>query len=75
MGRIQPHLFPKIFGVNENESLDFEGTKLAFEKLTNEINESLSNSNTIYTVDEVAYGFIRIANEAMVTLICMKYFY
>lgn len=85
LGRIQPHLFPAIFGVGENEVLDLEGTRAAFEELTMEINaynsssvggggsgdESGSSSSSsssgpkVYTVDEVAYGFIRVANEAM----------
>ena len=89
LGRIQPHLFPAIFGVGENEVLDLEGTRAAFEKLTAEINaynsslsgdgatatatatakdggaSSSSSIRKVYTPDEVAYGFIRVANEAM----------
>ena len=76
LGRIQPHLFPAIFGVGENEELDLKGATRAFEELTKEINgytgsvfnesESIgSHSKKIYTVDEVAYGYIRVANEAM----------
>ena len=76
LGRIQPHLFPKIFGVGEDEALDLKGTEDAFIKLTDEINKytasverNVIDSDTIackvYTVDEVAYGFIRVANEAM----------
>lgn len=67
LGRIQPHLFPKIFGPKENEALDFEATRKAFEELTQEINQygAANGANKVYTVDEVAYGFIRVANEAM----------
>lgn len=72
LGRVQPHLFPAIFGASENEPLDVQGTKDAFDKLTMEINlynKSISQesgaSPKVYTVDEVAYGFIRVANEAM----------
>ena len=86
---------------SENEPLDVQGTQHAFEMLTKEINEhsdaiaaaananatkpsvtsptentpnaavaTTANKDTIipakhYTVDEVAYGFIRVANEAM----------
>jgi len=39
LGRLLPENFPKIFGPNEDEPLDAEGTKVAFEKLTEEINE------------------------------------
>lgn len=62
LGRIQPDLFPKIFGKNENEALDLDGTRRAFEELTKEINRE---SNSSYSVDEVAYGFVKVANEAM----------
>eukprot|EP00981_Chlorochromonas_danica_P003519 scaffold659_cov192-Ochromonas_danica.AAC.32 len=67
LGRIQPHLFPKIFGKLENEALDIEATFQAFAALTEEINShaNATGSNKRYTVDEVAYGFIRVANEAM----------
>ena len=34
LGRLLPEFFPKIFGPNENEALDFESTKQAFEALT-----------------------------------------
>lgn len=65
LGRIQPHLFPAIFGPNENERLDYEGTKNAFEYLTKIINQDSHIHGKIYTSHEVAYGFIRVANEAM----------
>jgi 5-oxoprolinase (ATP-hydrolysing) len=68
LGRIQPHLFPAIFGVNENEQLDYKETLESFMALTLEVNTysaSSSGSGKIYTEDEVAYGFIRVANEAM----------
>jgi 5-oxoprolinase (ATP-hydrolysing) len=67
LGRLIPDFFPKIFGKNENEALDVQGTELAFEKLTKDINQSLLEieGSTPLTVDEVAYGFLRVANESM----------
>jgi N-methylhydantoinase A/oxoprolinase/acetone carboxylase beta subunit/N-methylhydantoinase B/oxoprolinase/acetone carboxylase alpha subunit len=69
LGRIQPHLFPAIFGPNENEQLDFGSTQAAFEAITREVNEASKKAGgaaeRTYSVDEVAYGFIRVANEAM----------
>lgn len=66
LGRVQPHLFPRIFGKAENEPLDLQATTAAFEKITAEINaQSAGNHGIVYTVDEVADGFIRVANEAM----------
>jgi 5-oxoprolinase (ATP-hydrolysing) len=40
LGRLLPEFFPKIFGPHENEALDFERTKQAFEALTKQINHS-----------------------------------
>lgn len=64
-GRIIPKFFPAIFGPNEDEQLDVEGSKRAFAQLTEEINASASASGTKYTLEEVASGFLRVANEAM----------
>uniref|UniRef100_A0AAV1UZB3 5-oxoprolinase n=1 Tax=Peronospora matthiolae TaxID=2874970 RepID=A0AAV1UZB3_9STRA len=64
-GRILPEYFPKIFGPNEDEPLDVAGSKQAFEVLTKEINESLGANGAKYTMEEVASGFLRVANEAM----------
>uniref|UniRef100_A0A7R9U1M2 5-oxoprolinase n=2 Tax=Pinguiococcus pyrenoidosus TaxID=172671 RepID=A0A7R9U1M2_9STRA len=69
LGRILPQYFPKIFGPDENEALDAEGARAALSSLTDAINEEgrrLSGSSyTDKTVDEVAMGFITVANEAM----------
>lgn len=71
LGRIQPHYFPAIFGKRENEPLDLEASRIAFEELTKLVNDNSrsstinSNEKKLYTADEVAYGFIKIANEAM----------
>lgn len=62
LGRLVPEFFPKIFGPNEDESLDLETTTLKFRELTDVINKDL-NSNL--TMEEVAYGFIKVANECM----------
>lgn len=53
---------PKIFGPNEDEGLDIEASRTLFEKLTNEINETKEDK---LSLEEVAAGFLRIANEAM----------
>lgn len=67
LGRIQPHLFPAIFGPTETEMLDVVAVIDAFKALTEEVNAGIRDSGgaKIYSVDEVAYGFIRVANEAM----------
>ena len=63
LGRIQPELFPSIFGPEENLPLDVASSITAFETLRDSIGKELSKSD--YHIDEVAYGFIRVANEAM----------
>jgi len=68
LGRIQPHLFPAIFGESESEPLDREGPRRAFEEVAERVNRDVQATGGAakpYSVDEVAYGFVRIANEAM----------
>lgn len=42
MGRLLPQYFPCIFGPNENEPLDKEGTRAAFQILVEEVRKSNS---------------------------------
>ncbi|CAG8570843.1 4023_t:CDS:10 [Paraglomus occultum] len=64
LGRLVPDYFPKIFGPNEDQPLDVKATQERFEELLNEINLSVSPDKYM-TIDEIAFGFIKIANEAM----------
>uniref|UniRef100_A0A8D0DB29 5-oxoprolinase, ATP-hydrolysing n=1 Tax=Sander lucioperca TaxID=283035 RepID=A0A8D0DB29_SANLU len=65
LGRLLPSFFPKIFGPGENEPLSLEETMKHFHHLTREINLFLSSNQSQMSVEEVAMGFIRVANEAM----------
>ncbi|CZR62217.1 related to oxoprolinase [Phialocephala subalpina] len=66
LGRLSPEHFPKIFGPHENEPLDLEASRIAFEKLTETINEDLKNSGgKLLSVEEVCLGFLNVANESM----------
>uniref|UniRef100_A0A3Q0QXW5 5-oxoprolinase, ATP-hydrolysing n=1 Tax=Amphilophus citrinellus TaxID=61819 RepID=A0A3Q0QXW5_AMPCI len=65
LGRLLPTFFPKIFGPKENEPLSLEETTKHFRQLTEEINSFLSSNQSQMSVEEVAMGFIRVANEAM----------
>jgi 5-oxoprolinase (ATP-hydrolysing) len=66
LGRLQAKYFPKIFGKNENEPLDYEGAKRAFEELLVTVNADLSTSSgKTKTVEELALGFLEVANETM----------
>ncbi|KAG9312757.1 Hydantoinase/oxoprolinase-domain-containing protein [Chiua virens] len=62
LGRLIPEHFPKIFGKSENEPLDAVASKTAFEELTKKINETQERP---FDLDEIVYGFIKVANETM----------
>lgn len=59
LGRVIPEEFPNIFGPNEDEPLDVDGARAAFEELT-KLPEAQGR-----TPEELAYGFLQVANEAM----------
>lgn len=63
LGRLLPEHFPKIFGPNEDQPLDLEITKEKFQKLAEEINREKEGDKL--SVEEVAEGFLNVANEAM----------
>lgn len=67
LGRLLPDFFPKIFGKNEDEGLDEKAGARLFEELAREINQEIAHGDKEkgMTPDEVAYGFIKIANETM----------
>jgi 5-oxoprolinase (ATP-hydrolysing) len=64
LGRLLPEYFPKIFGPDEDSALDKDATLQQMQTLTNEINDFLKNE-TPMSLEEVAMGFIRVANESM----------
>lgn len=85
LGRLLPEYFPNIFGPNENEPIDKNITINEFQKLTDSINEFLELNkdnckNSKMNIEEVAMGFIRVANETMcrpiraLTEVCFIYF-
>ena len=67
LGRLLPDFFPKIFGPNEDKELDIEASEGLFNSLTEQINREISDvsDSQRMTADEVAYGFLKIANETM----------
>lgn len=62
LGRLIPDYFPKIFGKNEDEPLDLDIVKTKFAELTARIN---AETGQALTPEEVAYGFLDVANESM----------
>lgn len=65
LGRLLVEYFPRIFGPNENESLDEAAAARGFERLTAEINAANGPDAPQMTPHEVAFGFITVANETM----------
>ncbi|CAM0142505.1 hypothetical protein VKS41_001984 [Umbelopsis sp. WA50703] len=63
LGRLLPDYFPKIFGSNEDQPLDMEVTVKKFEELADKINSSANGPRK--SLDEIVYGFIKVANETM----------
>lgn len=65
LGRLISDFFPKIFGKNEDEGLDAKASEKLFEELTERINSEDGGKKEKMSADEIAYGFIKVANETM----------
>ncbi|GLE11785.1 hypothetical protein PINS_up024451 [Pythium insidiosum] len=63
-GRILPKFFPQDFWSKRRRGIGSGGLARAFTELTEEINSTLP-ADRKYTMEEVASGFLRVANEAM----------
>jgi len=64
LGRLQPRFFPSIFGPDQNETLDVEAARAAFASLREQLTRDDPERNLL-SIEELALGFIRVANEAM----------
>ncbi|KAL9431743.1 hypothetical protein AB3S75_026857 [Citrus x aurantiifolia] len=68
LGFVIPDYFPSIFGPNEDQPLDINATREKFQKLASEINsyrKSQDPSVKDMTVEDIALGFVNVANETM----------
>ncbi|PON52795.1 Winged helix-turn-helix DNA-binding protein [Parasponia andersonii] len=68
LGFVIPDYFPSIFGRKEDQPLDIRATREAFQELATEINsyiKSQDSSAKDMTVEEIALGFVNVANETM----------
>ncbi|CAI5519889.1 unnamed protein product [Closterium sp. Naga37s-1] len=80
LGRVLPKYFPAIFGPNEDLPLDEQAAREAMVELAKEVNRGMGgeggegdkegeggeeSGQDGMSVEEVAMGFIRVANEAM----------
>ncbi|XP_068635007.1 5-oxoprolinase 1 [Aristolochia californica] len=68
LGTVIADYFPSIFGPNEDQPLDIEVTRKEFEKLATKINsyrKCQNPSSKDMSVEEIALGFVNVANETM----------
>ncbi|CAN4116112.1 unnamed protein product [Withania somnifera] len=68
LGYVIPDIFPSIFGPSEDQPLDIHATREEFEKLATQINsyrKSQDSSARDMTIEEIAQGFVNVANETM----------
>ena len=66
LGKVQPKFFPKVFGAQANEALDYAVAAGKFRALASQIEASTGSKKS---PDEVAEGFIQIAVENMANAI------
>ena len=62
LGRLLPEMFPRIFGPNEDQPLGADVTRAKFQELTELINSEVRSYRPKMTVEEVALGFLQVAN-------------
>ncbi|MBF0446156.1 MAG: 5-oxoprolinase, partial [Magnetococcales bacterium] len=62
VGRIVADFFPKLFGPNRDGPLDSKAARDGISALVKQVNTSTGQS---YSVESLALGYIRIANETM----------
>ncbi|KAF5797773.1 putative 5-oxoprolinase (ATP-hydrolyzing) [Helianthus annuus] len=68
LGYVIPDYFPSIFGPNEDQPLDINKTREEFEKLAKQINSYRKSQDPLskeMSVEEIAQGFVNVANETM----------
>ncbi|XP_031275956.1 5-oxoprolinase [Pistacia vera] len=68
LGFVIPNYFPSIFGANEDQPLDINTTREKFQELAREINsyrKCQDPSVKDMTMEEIALGFVSVANETM----------
>ncbi|KAL0277618.1 UNVERIFIED_CONTAM: hypothetical protein PYX00_004848 [Menopon gallinae] len=66
LNRLVPEYFPNIFGPDENQPLDKAASLAKFQELRTEINRFQKKEGLpTMSVEEIAMGFVRVANESM----------
>ena len=62
VGKLLPHRFPRIFGPSQDQPLDADAVRAAFEELAEQLGDGRS-------AEQVAEGFLRIAGDNMANAI------
>ena len=62
LGKIQPELFPSVFGANQNQPLDLDGVRERFDALAHDVSAA---SGSCYSPEALAEGFLAIAVDNM----------
>ncbi len=62
LGKIQPHLFPSVFGKNGTDPLNAKASQAGFQAIANDIHCA---TGTKMTVETIAEGFLAVAVEHM----------
>jgi len=65
LGRLLPQEFPRIFGPSEDQPLDVDASREAFQELLQSTIGEQSSSSSSLSLEELASGYIQVANEAM----------
>ena len=66
LGRIQPRMFPRVFGEDGRQALDEEASRAGFAKLAGDV---LADSGRRMSVEEAAEGFLRVTINQMAAAI------
>ena len=66
LGRIQPQMFPKVFGPDGRQELDREASHTGFSRLAEEIE---ADNGARMSAEEVAEGFVRVTVNQMASAI------
>lgn len=68
LGYVIPEYFPSIFGPDEDQPLDINATRDKFDELAKQINAYRKSQDPLakdMTLEQIAQGFVNVANETM----------
>ncbi|AKB81327.1 N-methylhydantoinase A/acetone carboxylase, beta subunit [Methanosarcina barkeri 3] len=69
LGKLQPEFFPRIFGPDADQPLDYELVHRKFEELAEKVSGEGKNESNSRTPEQIAEGFLSVAVENMANAI------